>query len=104
MDFQDDELDREDFFKISKRGAHKLKKRRGLVERNIDDRLSSAQKDAIEEVTNLFPQMSLKSMMAETLRVLEIAGNAEKRTQTMKGDLRRQIIGGGQSCCAAISI
>ncbi|XP_018377655.1 PREDICTED: uncharacterized protein LOC108770518 [Trachymyrmex cornetzi] len=48
-------------------------------------------KDAIEEVTALFPQMSPKSVMAETLRVLETAGEAERRTQSMKGDLRRQI-------------
>ncbi|KYN29098.1 hypothetical protein ALC57_01461, partial [Trachymyrmex cornetzi] len=70
---------------------HGLKKRKGLVECNLDDRLSSRQKDAIEEVTYLFPQMSPKSVVAETLRVLDIAGEAEMRTQTMKGDLRRQI-------------
>ena len=92
MDFEDDELDREDFFKISRKGAHKLKKRRGLVECGLDDSLSCRQKDAVEDVVNMFPQMSPKSVMAETLRVLNIAADAEKRTQTMKGDLRRQII------------
>ncbi|KYN17799.1 hypothetical protein ALC57_09903, partial [Trachymyrmex cornetzi] len=91
MDFEDDELDREDFFKLSKRGGHGMKRRKGLVECELDDRLSSHQKDAIEEVTALFPQMSPKSIMAETLRVLETAGEAERRTQSMKGDLRRQI-------------
>ncbi|KYN09548.1 hypothetical protein ALC57_18335 [Trachymyrmex cornetzi] len=91
MDYEDDELDRVDFFKISKRAGHGLKKRKGLVGCQLDDRLSSRQKDAIEEVTALFPQMSPKSVMAETLRVLETAGEAERRTQTMKGDLRRQI-------------
>ncbi|KYN21285.1 hypothetical protein ALC57_06384 [Trachymyrmex cornetzi] len=92
MDFEDDELDRVDFFKISKKAGHGgLKKRKGLVECPLDDRLSSRQKDAIEEVTVLFPQMSPKSIMAETLRVLETAGEAERRTQSMKGDLRRQI-------------
>ncbi|KYN18657.1 hypothetical protein ALC57_09039 [Trachymyrmex cornetzi] len=55
MDYEDDELDRVDFFKISKRRGHGLKKRKGLVECELDDRLSSKQKDAIEEVTALFP-------------------------------------------------
>ncbi|XP_018364345.1 PREDICTED: uncharacterized protein LOC108762038 [Trachymyrmex cornetzi] len=91
MDFEDDELDRVDFFKIPKRPGRGLKRRKGLAEYHLDDRLSSCQKDAIEEVTALFPQMSPKSVMAETLRVLETAGEAERRTQTMKGDLRRQI-------------
>ncbi|XP_018372846.1 PREDICTED: uncharacterized protein LOC108767438 [Trachymyrmex cornetzi] len=91
MDFEGDELDRVDFFKITKRPGHGLKRRKGLVECQLDDRLSSHQKDAIEEVTALFPQMSPKSIMAETLRVLETAGEAERRTQSMKGDLRRQI-------------
>ncbi|KYN21052.1 hypothetical protein ALC57_06591, partial [Trachymyrmex cornetzi] len=91
MDYEDDELDRVDFFKIPKRPGHGLKKRKGLVECELDDRLTSAQKDAIKEVTALFPQMSPKAVMAETLRVLETAGEAERRTQTMKGDLRRQI-------------
>ncbi|KYN29295.1 hypothetical protein ALC57_01273 [Trachymyrmex cornetzi] len=48
-------------------------------------------KDAIEEVTGLFPQMSPKSVVAETLRVLDIAREAERWTQTMKSDLWRQI-------------
>lgn len=91
MEFEDDELDREDFFQISKKIGHGLKKRKGLVECQLDDRLSSKQKDAVEEVTRLFPQMSPKSIMTETLRVLDMAGEAERRTQTMKGDLRRQI-------------
>ncbi|KYN16905.1 hypothetical protein ALC57_10815 [Trachymyrmex cornetzi] len=85
MEFEDDELDREDFFQISKKAGHGMKKRKGLVECQLDDRLSSKQKDAIEEVTGLFPQMSPKSIMAETLRVLDMAGEAERRTQTMKG-------------------
>ncbi|XP_018377266.1 PREDICTED: uncharacterized protein LOC108770270 [Trachymyrmex cornetzi] len=91
LDYEDDEWDRTDFFKISKRAGHGLKKRKGLVKCQLDDRLSSCQKDAIEEVTALFPQMSPKSVMAETLRVLETAGEAERRTQSIKGDLRRQI-------------
>ncbi|XP_018377450.1 PREDICTED: uncharacterized protein LOC108770382 [Trachymyrmex cornetzi] len=91
MEFEDDEWDREDFFQISKKTGHGMKKRKGLVECQLDDRLSSKQKDAIEEVTELFPQMSPKSIMVETLRVLDMAGEAERRTQTMKGDLRRQM-------------
>lgn len=90
MEFEDNELDREDFFKISKRGGHGLKKRKGLVKCHLNDRLSSKQKD-VKEVIGLFPQMSPKSVMAETLRVLDMAREAERRTQTMKGDLRRQI-------------
>ncbi|KYN28026.1 hypothetical protein ALC57_02566, partial [Trachymyrmex cornetzi] len=92
MDFEDDELDRVDFLKVTKRAGHGLKKRKGLVECNLDDKLTSGQKDAIEEITMLFPQMSPKTVMAETLRVLEIAGEAERKTQSMKGDLRRHII------------
>ncbi|EGI67663.1 hypothetical protein G5I_03708 [Acromyrmex echinatior] len=72
LELEDDEWDRENFFKISKKGTQGLKKRRGLV-------------------TGLFPQMSPKSVVAETLRVLDIAGEAERRTQTMNGALRRQI-------------
>ncbi|EGI58601.1 hypothetical protein G5I_13287 [Acromyrmex echinatior] len=51
----------------------------------------SSQKTAIEEITSLFPQMSPKSVVAKTLRVLDIAGEAERRIQTMNGALRRQI-------------
>ena len=61
------------------------------MECHLDDRLSAGQKTAIEEVTDLFPQMSPKSVVAETLRVLNIAGEAERRTLTMNEALRRQI-------------
>ncbi|EGI67664.1 hypothetical protein G5I_03709 [Acromyrmex echinatior] len=71
--------------------AHGLKKRRGLVECNLDDRLSSSQKTAVEEVTGFFPQMSPKSVVAEMLCVFDIADKAERRTQKMNGALRRQI-------------
>ncbi|XP_011062989.1 PREDICTED: uncharacterized protein LOC105151143 [Acromyrmex echinatior] len=92
LELEDDEWDREDFFpKIPKKETQSLKRRRGWVECNLDDRLSSNQKTAVEEVTGLFPQMSPKSVVAETLRVLDIAGEAERRTQTMNGALRRQI-------------
>ncbi|KAG5327721.1 PO11 protein, partial [Pseudoatta argentina] len=91
LELEDDEWDREDFFKIPNKGAQSLKRRRGWIECNLDDRLSSGQKTAVEEVTGLFPQMSPKSVVAETLRVLDIAGEAERRTQTMNGALRRQI-------------
>ena len=86
-------------------GAHGLKKRRGLVECNLDDRFSSNQK-TVEEVTGLFPQMSPKSVVAETLRILDIAGEVERRTQTMNGALRWQVKVGvnGKNCYAASSI
>ncbi|EGI62171.1 hypothetical protein G5I_09524 [Acromyrmex echinatior] len=90
LELEDDEWDREDFFKVSKKGSPSLKKRKGLVECRLDDRLSSSQKTAVE-VTGLFPQMSPKSVVAETLRVLDIAGEAERRTVSMNGALRRQI-------------
>ncbi|KYN21795.1 hypothetical protein ALC57_05825, partial [Trachymyrmex cornetzi] len=91
MEYEADDLDKDDFLKIVKKGGRGPKKRRGLVEYQFDGRLTSKQKDAVEEVTGLFPQMSPKSVVAETLRVLEIAGEAERRTTTMKGDFRRQI-------------
>ena len=91
LELDDDVWDREDFPRLSKKGAQSLKKRRGLVECHLDDRFSTGQKTAIEEVTDLFPQMSPKSVVAETLRVLNIAGEAERRTLTMNGALRRQI-------------
>ncbi|EGI70783.1 hypothetical protein G5I_00415 [Acromyrmex echinatior] len=91
LDLEDDEWDREDFFKVSKKGSPGMKKRKGLVECGLDDRLSSSQKTAVEEVTGLFPQMSPKSVVAETLRVLDIAGEAERKTVSMNGALRRQI-------------
>ncbi|KYN42695.1 hypothetical protein ALC56_02872 [Trachymyrmex septentrionalis] len=90
LELDDDVWDREDFPRLSKKGAQSLKKRRGLVECHLDDKLSAGQKTAIEEVTDLFPQMSPKSVV-ETLRVLDIAGEAKRRTLTMNGALRRQI-------------
>ncbi|KYN17838.1 hypothetical protein ALC57_09877, partial [Trachymyrmex cornetzi] len=104
MDYEDDELDRIDFFKVTKKDGHGLKKRKGLVECNLDDRLTSGQKDAIEEITMLFPQMSPKTMMVETLRVLEIAGEAERKTQSMKGDFRRHIKVGERQGLPTISL
>jgi len=46
----------------------------------------------VEEITYLFPQMSLKSIMAKILKVLNLVEKAEKRTIIIKGDLKRQII------------
>jgi len=36
--------------------------------------------------------MSPKTIMTETLRVLDAASNAQRKIFSMKGDLRRQII------------
>ena len=91
LECDDDEWDGEGFCSLSNKKLQGLKKRRGLVECNLDDRLTAAQKTAVEEVTGLFPQMSPKSMVVDTLRKLDIAGDAERKTQSMNGALRRQI-------------
>ena len=91
MDYDDDVLDRVDFSKITKRD-HQVGKRRKLQECPLDDALSYRQKAAVDEITYLFPQMSPKTIMTETLKVLNTASSAWRRTTSMKGDLRRSII------------
>ena len=90
-DYDDDVLDRPDFLQITKKDWRAGKKRK-LQECPLDDSLSYKQKTAVDEITYLFPQMSPKTIMTETLRVLDAASSAQKKTSTMKGDLRRQII------------
>ena len=87
----DDKWDRQGPSSLSNKARQGHKKRRGLAECNLDDRLTAAQKTAVEEVTGLFPQMSPKTVVVETLRVLDNAGEAERKTQHMNGALRRQI-------------
>lgn len=48
----------------------------------------------MDEITYLFLQMSPKTIVTETLRVLNAAYGAQKKTSSMKGDLRHQIIVG----------
>jgi len=71
MNYEDEDLDRDDFFDITKtsrsskssRFSSSVKRRHELVECILDDRLSK-QKTAVEEMTQLFPHISI---MAETL-------------------------------------
>ncbi|XP_011065537.1 PREDICTED: uncharacterized protein LOC105152792 [Acromyrmex echinatior] len=81
---------RQDFFKIPKRGAQDLKKRKGLVDCSLDDRLSWSEDRYRRGYGSLYGT-SPKSVVAETLRVLDIAGEAERRTLTINGALGRQI-------------
>jgi len=92
-DYDDDMLDRPDFLQITRKDRQTGKKRK-LEECPLDDSLTSKQKTAVEEVTYLFPQMSSKTIMTETLSVLDAASSAQCKTSTMKDDLRRQIIVG----------
>lgn len=93
MEYEDAILDRPDFMQITKRD-HKAGKRKKFQECPLDDSLSYKQKVAVEEVTYLFPQMSSKTIMTETLRVLDAVSTAQRKTSSMKSDLRRQIIVG----------
>ncbi|EGI60169.1 hypothetical protein G5I_11642 [Acromyrmex echinatior] len=91
MDYEDDILDKPDFLQIKKRD-YQADKRRKVQECFLDDALSYRQKTAVDEVTYLFSQMSPKIVMTEILRVLDAASNVQRKTTSMKGDLRRQII------------
>jgi len=66
-----------DFLQITKKIYRQIGKKRKLQECPLDDSLTSKQKTAVEEVTYLFPQMSPKTIMMETLRVLDAASSAE---------------------------
>ncbi|KYM83477.1 hypothetical protein ALC53_06055 [Atta colombica] len=48
-----------------------MKKRKRLIESSLDNPLSSAQKVALEEIISLFPQMSPRAIVADTLRILD---------------------------------
>jgi len=66
-----------------------MKKRKRLIESSLDNPLSSAQKVTVEEIISLFPQISPRAIVAETLRIFDAA---QQCTSTMKGDLKRRII------------
>ena len=67
----------------------------------LDDSLSFRQKAAVDEIT-YFRRCFQRSLYRETLRVLDAASSAQRKTFSMKGDLRRQIIIGVEMARQAI--
>ncbi|KYN38477.1 hypothetical protein ALC56_07123 [Trachymyrmex septentrionalis] len=84
-------LERPDFQRITKDTW--TGKKRKLQQCPLHDSLTSYQRTAVEERTQLFSAIPGK-IMAETLLALDEASSAQRKTSTMRGDFRRRIIVG----------
>ena len=90
-DVDGDMLERPDFQRITKDTW--TGKKRKLQQCPLHDSLTSYQRTAVEERTQLFSAIPGK-IMAETLLALDEASSAQRKTSTMRGDFRRRIIVG----------